>query len=52
MARSKFCEGPDHLHHHATRLRRGIDRLGDRAETGAGHADSLHDVKHVFQRSR
>src|SRR4029077_20500307 len=45
-------EATDHLHHHATRWRRGVDRLGDRAEAGAGGADSLHDVEYVFQRPR
>ena len=54
MARSHSAKAPtiDHLHHHATRWRRGVDRLGDRAEAGADLVDSLHDMEHVFQRPR
>jgi hypothetical protein len=44
-------EGADHLHHHASSRRSGVDRLGDRAEARAGVGDALHDVQHVFQRA-
>ena len=47
----ELCERADHLQHHAAGRGSGVDRLGDRAEAGAGIADSLHDVEHVFQRA-
>jgi hypothetical protein len=46
MARFELGEASDHLHHHATRWRRGVDRFGDRAQASAGVADTLHDVEH------
>src|SRR5438046_2390659 len=41
-------KGADHLHHHAPRRRGGVDVLGDRAESGAGLRDLLHDVQQIL----
>ena len=52
MARSNSAKRADHLHHHASGRRRGVDRLGQRAEAGASFVNPLHDVQHILQRAR
>src|SRR5260370_41873589 len=45
----KFCKRSDHLHHHSTRWRCGVDCLCETAETSFRLLDPLHDCEHVPQ---
>ena len=45
-------EGTDHLHHHPTCSRDGVDRLGKRSKVGSSGLDPPHDVKEVLQAAR
>jgi hypothetical protein len=47
----KFRERPDHLHHHAPRWSRGIDRLSQAAEADLDCRQAVHDSEDVAERS-
>ena len=47
----EFGERPDHLHHHPSCRRCGVDRLGQAAEASFGFTQPFHDREDIAQRA-
>jgi hypothetical protein len=48
----KLSKRPDHLHHHSSGRRGGIDRLGQAAKASFGLGQAFHDRQDITQRAR